>query len=258
MEATTKHDPIIIAQMLASAIPAFVRAPRGIVVQGRRKKPAKLLELYEAEYCPYCRHVREALTELDLDARIFPIPKKGKRYKQRLVKASGAKKIPFLHDPNTGVKLHESEAIVAYLYQTYGIEGIPVPARRLQTSILATALRGTKGMFAQPSVAARKPLELYSFEASPYARLVREVFCELEIGYIVRNVGKTPGTFADYFPPILRHNKMKNYMPGTENRRAFLARAGKMMVPYIVDPNTKTSMWESGDIKDYLRKTYGK
>jgi len=258
MEETTRHDPVIIARMLASAIPAFLRVPRGVVVKGHRLKPARLLELYEAEYCPYSRHVREALTELDLDARIFPIPRNGKRYRQRLIKAGGAPKIPFLHDPNTGVKLHDSEAIVAYLYKTYGIDGIPTPAARLQTSILATALRGTKGMFAQPSIAARKPLELYSFEASPYSRLVREVFCELEIGYIVRNVGKTPGAFADYFPPILRHNKMKNYMPGTENRRAFLARAGKMMVPYIIDPNTGTSMWESGDIMDYLRNTYGK
>lgn len=44
MEETTKHDPVIIARMLASAIPAFLRVPRGVVVQGRRRKPAKLLD----------------------------------------------------------------------------------------------------------------------------------------------------------------------------------------------------------------------
>jgi glutathione S-transferase len=258
MIETTRHDPIVIARMLASAMPSFLRAPRGVVVKGHRAKPAKLLELFEAEYCPYSRHVREALTELDLDARIYPIPRNGKRYKQRLVKLSGEAKIPFLHDPNTGTKLCDSNAIVEYLYATYGIEGISVPDRKLRSSVLATALRATQGMFAVPSRAARKPLELYSFEGSPYSRLVRELLCELEIGYVVRNVGKTPGTYADYFPPILRHNRMKNYMPGTENRRAFLARAGKMMVPYIVDPNTGVSMWETGDIQAYLRKSYGK
>jgi glutathione S-transferase len=257
MDETTKHNPKIIAQAIASMATSLLRVNRGVVVKGHRERPAKLLELYEAEYCPFCRHVREALTELDLDARIYPIPKNGKRYKARLVKVGGSPKIPFLHDPNTGTKLYESEAIVEYLYKQYGIEGIPTPERRIKTSVLATATRGTKGMFAQPSLAAKKPLELYSFEGSPYSRLVREVFCELEISYVVRNVGKTPGAYADYFPPILRHNKMKNYMPGTENRRKFIERAGKMMVPYIVDPNTDVAMWQTGDIQDYLRNTYG-
>jgi hypothetical protein len=42
------------------------------------------------------------------------------------------------------------------------------------------------------------------------------------------------------------------------NRREFLERAGKMMVPYIIDPNTGTLMWQTGDIQHYLRTTYGK
>ena len=92
-------------------------------------------------------------------------------------------------------------------------------------------------MFAAPSKAATRPLELYSFEGSPYVRLVREVLCELETTYIVRNMGKSPGAYAEFFPPIIRHNKMKNYMPATENRKKLIARAGKMMVPFIVDPN---------------------
>ena len=236
----------------------MLRPNRGIVASGHRAQPAKLLELYEAEYCPYCRHVREALTELDLDARIYSIPKKATRYRDQLLAASGAKKIPFLHDPNTGVKLHESHAIVKYLYKQYGIEGIPAPERNLKTSMLATASRGTSGMFAAPSVPASKALELYSFEGSPYCRLVREVLCELEATYVVRNVGKSPGSYADFFPPILRHNNMKSYLPATVNRQKFIERAGLMMVPYLVDPNTGTSMWETGDIQEYLRKTYGR
>jgi glutathione S-transferase len=255
---TTKHDPRIVVQALASFGTSLLRLNRGVVVKGHRAQPEKLLELYEAEYCPFCRHVREALTELDLDAQIFPVPKHGKRYREQLIKAGGSAKIPFLHDPNTGAKLHESEAIVEYLYKQYGIEGIPAPERNLRTSVLATVSRGTKGMFAVPSQPAKKPLELYSFEGSPYVRLVREVLCELETTYIVRNVGKSAGSYADFFPPILRHNNMKSYAPGSVNRRKFLERAGLMMVPYLVDPNTDTSMWQTGDIQDYLRKTYGR
>jgi glutathione S-transferase len=254
---TTKHDPKTIVRAIASLGASLLRVNRGVVAKGHRQQPAKLIELYEAEYCPFCRHVREALTELDIDARIFPIPKGGKRYKARLTKLGGKPKIPFLHDPNTGTKLYESEAIVDYLYQQYGIEGVETPERRLWSSTLATAARGTKGMFAVPSTAARKPLELYSFEGSPYVRLVREVLCELETTYIVRNVGKSPGAYADFFPPILRHNKMKTYLPATDNRRKLIARSGKMMVPFIIDPNTGTEMFQTKDIQDYLRATYG-
>ncbi len=254
---TTKHDPKIIAQAIASFGASLLRVNRGVVAKGHRQQPKKLIELYEAEYCPFCRHVREALTELDIDARIFPVPKGGKRYKARLTKLGGKAKIPFLHDPNTGTKLYESEAIVEYLYNQYGIEGVETPERHLWTSTLATASRGTKGMFAVPSKPAKKPLELYSFEASPYVRLVREVLCELETTYIVRNVGKSPGAYADFFPPILRHNHMKTYLPATENRRKLIARSGKMMVPFIVDPNTQIEMFQTKDIQNYLRETYG-
>ena len=50
---------------------------------------------------------------------------------------------------------------------------------------------------------------------------------------------------------------MPNYMPGTENRRKFLERTGKIMMPYIVDPNTGVDMYQTRDIQEYLRETYG-
>ena len=40
--------------------------------------------------------------------------------------------------------------------------------------------------------------------------------------------------------------------------RAFEKRSGKMMVPYLVDPNTDTQMFESADIVAYLEQTYAK
>ncbi len=260
------QDALTLARAVASLGTSLLRVDRGLVVKGNRRKPEKMLELYEAEYCPYCRHVREALTELDLDAMIYPIPKGAKRYVARLKKLGGESKIPFLHDPNTGVKLYESEAIVEYLYDEYGMEGEEIPGRRILTSTVASLTRaapvisisrGKNGLYASPSKAARRPLELYSFEASPYSRLVREVMCELEIKYLLHNCGKTPGGHSDYYPPELRAERMHNYMPGTENRRKFLERAGKIMMPYIVDPNTGVDMFQTRDIQAYLHETYG-
>ncbi len=251
-------DPLTIARAVASLGTSLLRVNRGLMVKGNRGAPAKTLELFEAEYCPYCRHVREALTELDLDAMIYPIPKGAKRHVARLLKLGGEKKIPFLHDPNTGVKMYDSEAIVKYLYEQYGLEGEPVPDRRIMTSTLASLTRAKfGGMYAVPNKPAQKRLELYSFEASPYARLAREVLCELEIKYLLHNCGKTPGGHSDYYPPEMRHEKMKNYMPGTENRRKFLQRTGIIIMPYIIDPNTGVEMYQSKDVIEYLRKTYG-
>ena len=250
-------DPGTRLKALASFGTSLLRVNRGVIVKGHRKTPKKPLQLFEAEYCPFCRHVRETLTELDLDAMIYPVPKGGKRYRQRLVRLSGKATVPFLHDPNTGTKLHESEAIAQYLYKEYGHDWEKVPERRLTTSTLASVTRGKLGMFAKPSKAPKKPLELYSFEGSPYARLVRETLCELEIPYLLHNVGKTPGSHADYLPPEYRADYVHDYMPGTENRRKFLERAGRVMVPYIIDPNTNVAMFETRDIQNYLRKTYG-
>ena len=251
------NDPITRLRAIASFGTSLLRVNRGVIVKGHGRTPTKPLQLFEAEYCPFCRHVREALTELDLDAMIYPIPKRGKRHKQRLQKLSGKTKIPFLHDPNTGVKLHESNAIVEYLYKHYGLAWEKVPERRIATSTLASLTRGKLGMFACPNKPARKPLELYSWEGSPYARLARETLCELEIPYLLHNVGKTPGSHADYLPPEYRAEHVPDYMPGTENRRKFMERVGRVMVPYIVDPNTGTAMFETRKIQEYLQKTYG-
>jgi glutathione S-transferase len=256
-DALGLDDPAMRLRALASFGTSLLRINRGVIVKGRRKAPAQPLELFEAEYCPFCRHVREALTELDLDAMIYPVPKGGKRHKKLLMQMSGKTKVPFLHDPNTGVKLGESEAIAAYLYKEYGFDWEKVPERRISTSAMATATRGKMGMFARPSKKPRKPLELYSWEGSPYARLVRETMCEYEIPYLLHNVGKTPGSHADYMPPEYRAQYMHDYMPGTENRRRMLERAGKVQVPYIIDPNTGISMFETRKIQEYLRKTYG-
>lgn len=237
-----------------SLLPSLVRLGAGAVVKDRCKPAAQPLVFYDGEFCPYCRYVREALTELDLDVQVFPVPKKGQRFRAQLQAVGGTAKVPFLQDPNTGKQLYESEAIVDYLYQTYGPPAARRPPRLIYLSLVATLLRLKNGMFARPSVAPVKPLELYSFEASPFARLVRETLCELEIPYLLHNVGKGRGRLVDWLPPGLR----RNYVGPTANRRALIARSGKMMVPYLVDPNTNTAMHESADIQKYLVTTYGK
>ena len=241
--------------VIASLGASLLRPTRGAVVVGHRRVPKKMLEFYEAEYCPFCRYVRETLTALDLDAMVYPVPKKGGRFVKQLLKLGGKAKVPFLHDPNTGERLYESETIANYLYDRYGLKGHKAPARDLKTSALVTTLRGTSGMFAKPSKLPKKPLELYSFEACPYARLVRETLSELEIPYVLHNVGRGSSR-AEWLPPGFREFAMKDYEPDTANRRKLKARGGRMIVPYLVDPNTKTAMYEAWLIQQYLRRTY--
>jgi glutathione S-transferase len=40
------------------------------------------------------------------------------------------------------------------------------------------------------------------------------------------------------------------------SRSAFVEKSGRMMVPYLSDPNTETAMFESADIVRYLERTY--
>jgi glutathione S-transferase len=243
-------------QGIVSLGASLARPTRGAIAHGNRRQPEQTLVLYEAEYCPYCRYVREALTALDLDALIYPIPKKGGRFKEQLIALGGESRVPFLIDPNTGEELYESEAIVQYLHREYGPDDVTMPARGIKSSLTATLMRGTKGMLAAPSDAPEQPLELYSFEASPFARLVRETLCELEIPFLLHNVGKKPGRIAEWLPPKLRAKR--GYLPETENRKNLAERGGQVMVPYLVDPNTGTSLYESATIQQYLRDTYGK
>lgn len=200
-------------------------------------RPQEPLELYEFEGCPFCRRVREALTTLDLDAMIYPCPKRGTRYRPIVKERGGRMQFPYLIDPNTGVEMYESIDIARYLHETYGRGRRPLSFRGMRRfaplSTLASAMRPMKGGRVVDAQAPRKPLELYSFEASPYCRLVREALCSLQIPYLLHNVAK-----------------------GSKKRKAFVARSGKMMVPYLVDPNTGTEMFESADIVEYLYATY--
>lgn len=224
-----------------------------------RRQPERPLALYDMENCPYCRLVREALTELDLDAEVRPCPKGGKRFRPEVKKRGGKHQFPYLVDPNTDTGMYESADIIEYLARTY--DGRVASQRGLRraavvaTSRLASATRPSRGYRVRASKAPEKPLELYSFESSPYSRLVREVLCEMEIPYLLRNTGK--GAWTDMGPAKFRDELFKGKKDTGRNRARLLKRAGQVQLPYLVDPNTGTEMFESADIIRYLEETYG-
>jgi glutathione S-transferase len=133
--------------------------------------------------------------------------------------------------------MYEADAINRYLASTYGDGHVPVSLKlgplTLASSGLASLPRVLKGRLAAPSRPPAAPLELWSFEASPFCRLAREALCELELPYLLHNVAK-----------------------GSAKRADFVARSGKMMVPYLADPNTGREMFESADIVRYLHEKY--
>jgi glutathione S-transferase len=215
----------------------LLRGGSGHRVSGVGARPEKTLELYEFENCPFCRKVREALSVLDLEADVRPCPKRGPRFREAVKQRGGKAQFPYLIDPNTGVEMYESDDIVRYLFDRYGDGRVPLalslPVVRDVTAVLAGAPRAGHGSHYRRARAPDRDLELYSFEASPFARLAREALCTLELPYRLHNVAR-----------------------GSAGRDAFIARSGKMMVPYLVDPNTGTEMFESADIVRYLEETY--
>lgn len=236
----------------------LMRAGQGIATEPAAERPAQPLELYEFEGCPFCRLAREALTELDLDALIYPCPKGGTRFRPAAIGIGGKAQFPLLVDPNTGEWLYESADIVAYLYRRYGRRELPLrwqlmPLQKFGSSLAGLPRLGA-GLRARPSRAPAEPLQLYSFESSPFARLVREYLCELELPYVLRSVGR--GAAADWIPPMVRDALSITPTPATRNRQALLERAGRISIPYLLDPNTGRELAESGDILDYLQATY--
>jgi glutathione S-transferase len=203
----------------------------------RLKTPERALELYEFEVCPYCRIAREALSALSLDPIVYPCPKGGQRYRDKVKAEGGRYQFPYLVDPNTGAAMYESADITSYLFAEYGDGRVPWFLRQrafaVPTSILASGFRPQRGRRAVPSREPETRLELYSYEGSPFCRIAREALCELELPHQVHNVPRR-----------------------SPDRGEFISLSGKMQVPYLLDPNTGTRMFESSEIRDYLYDTY--
>lgn len=77
----------------------------------------QLLELYQFEGCPYCKKVRQKMTELQIDFIARQAEPKGDR--KRVEEVSGQTGVPVLKDPNTDTVMPESDDIVEYLEEHY-------------------------------------------------------------------------------------------------------------------------------------------
>lgn len=240
------------------------RAWRGTMLMHQAQEtPEKMLKLYDLDVSPFCRLVREALCEMDLDVMILPCPKGGTRFRPEAKALLKNTTFPLLVDDNTGVVMNESDRIIDYLAKTYksDITANTGWMRKLDVassfaaSVLQVRPSGLGGMNAKPSKAPEQPLELYSFEASPYSKIVKARLCELEIPYILRNTAK--GKMTDMGPPVFRDKLFKAAKGTTRNRKWLEENTGKVQVPYLIDPNTGVAMFESAKINAYLDKTYG-
>ncbi len=250
------HQLQVVSSVFASTFAAW----RGGSVFKQRKTPAELPILFDIEASPYCRLVREACTALQLDIEIRPCPKGGTRFRPEAERLGGKQQFPLLIDSNSGVVLYESAAIIEYLFKAYGRGETPkrykATALNKAESYAATIARGLKGLKVKPSQAPAQPLELWSFEASPYSRLVRERMCELELPYTLHNLAKEQ--WADVGPATMRV-KPGPYVPVPGGKRdAFLKQYGRVQLPYLEDANTGAALFESEDILAYLDQTYAR
>jgi glutathione S-transferase len=76
-----------------------------------------MLELYQSEWCPASRRVRERLTELGLDYVVHQVPV-AREQRAALLAATGADTIPALLHEKDGAVVGE-EAIEAYLDERF-------------------------------------------------------------------------------------------------------------------------------------------
>uniref|UniRef100_A0ACD5UWM9 Uncharacterized protein n=1 Tax=Avena sativa TaxID=4498 RepID=A0ACD5UWM9_AVESA len=226
-----------IVEVTTSSLSSLARLPWGSTVAASSvesvspTETAPTLQLYEFEACPFCRRVREAMTELDLSAEVYPCPKGSLRHRDVVRKIGGKEQFPLLVDASTGVTMYESGDIVKYLIRQYG-QGKSLSVGLLESTIFTgwvpTLLRAGRGMtmWSKAGAVPAEKLELFSFENNTYARFVREALCELELPYVLKNVGE-----------------------GSLKMDSLLRVAGSKQVPYLVDPNTG---FQSGDHKKVL------
>lgn len=107
----------------------FTTLTAGLAMIGRLGKgsiytparlPEKPLELWAYEASPFCKIVREALVELELP-HLYHCTPRGSPNRQNLFEKTGYAQVPYLEDPNTGVKMFESAEIVEFLRATYAV-----------------------------------------------------------------------------------------------------------------------------------------
>ena len=67
---------------------------------------------------------------------MYPCPKDAVRHRAAVRATGGKEQFPLLVDRNTGRTLYESDAIVRYLYETYGGNTLRPPPLLLESTLL--------------------------------------------------------------------------------------------------------------------------
>ncbi|CAA2972335.1 uncharacterized protein LOC111366255 [Olea europaea subsp. europaea] len=106
-----------------------------------------------------------------------------------------------------------------------------IPSEEYALEFAGFKLKETSKLGPRPE----KPIEIYEFESCPFCRKVREIVAFLDLD-------------------VLFYPCPKN---GPNFRPRAVQMGGKKQFPYMVDPNTGVSMYESDDIIKYLVQKYG-
>lgn len=85
-------------------------------------------------------------------------------------------------------------------------------------------------------------LELYQFETCPYCQKVREKLSRLGVSYVIHN-------------PRLG-NSDDHEITNQQTYDDLLEKGGIDQVPYLVDTDRETALYESDDIVEYLEEHY--
>eukprot|EP00040_Diaphanoeca_grandis_P017006 m.88257 g.88257 ORF g.88257 m.88257 type:complete len:331 (-) comp26171_c2_seq2:314-1306(-) len=262
--------------VLLCCVAVGLRCFAGVIAVGnldKCKRPVKPIILYEYEGCPFCKKVRENVSALALDVEIRPTPretlaeygvcdKSRFRPESRDHPGSGGKvQFPYMVDEDAGVAMHDSDAIIAHLWKHYGDQAtVPWDLYLANLAFLAkpclfisTFVRivPNMGFLRTPSKRPAKLLELYNMEGSPFCKLVRETLCTLEIPYILHNV---PHGATKQRQAFFARCRKDLEVDGVTGKVRASMNVGKF--PWLIDPNTNTSMGESFHIVSYLKKEY--
>jgi glutathione S-transferase len=109
---------------LTAGMGLLFRGTRGAMYKSSNPPPLPMqVWLYEGS--PFCKLVRETLCELELEHTQVSCPR-GSPNRQKFFEEKGRFQVPYLEDPNSGVCLYESEAIIEYLQKQYGVSPSPV------------------------------------------------------------------------------------------------------------------------------------
>lgn len=84
------------------------------------KVPPQPIEIWAYEGSPFCKLVRETLVELELPHLLHSCAR-GSPRRQEFFQKNGTFQVPYIEDPNTGVKMFESAEIIEYLKATYSL-----------------------------------------------------------------------------------------------------------------------------------------